>query len=287
MGVAGTSGKVASAEEVHSNRLFPMDLGLDSPEVLDAVRRSLEVIEDIEDRVGSLPADPALLGEPGSDLEAVLKSMPDPPVDIRLTIHAAALSSNDCLAQLKRFILERIPTSPIVLATLCRTALLASARLLFVVGPTDLESKRANAIRILLQESDSLRRCYRDASEFSQLAALVPPEEVLSSQRARHDALKSMTKGIRETEVLSEAAEIIADLLEGSGYEEPEAASIFSEHFSWTFNIYSGVAHGFGWPRLVPGTQSLPGDFSAELVLVTSVCQLAVSELQRAHKADK
>jgi len=107
---------------------------------------------------------------------------------------------------------------------------------------------------------------------------------VLDQQGTRHQYLKSIAKSIRETDVLDEAALIIGDLLQTSGYQSPNDPPQLTEHFSWTFNV-SGVAHGFGWPRLVPGTQSLPGDFTSELWLTVSVCHIAIAQLQQAHQA--
>jgi hypothetical protein len=264
-----------------------MELGLDAPEALEALQRCLEVIADIEERYFTLPANPAELGQPGSDIAGLVSVLPDPPVDIRLTMLAAATSSQACLGQVRRFVVHQLPTSPVVLATLCRTALMASSRLLVVVGPHDERVRRANAIRVLLQESESIQRCYKKAASFTQLGGLVPPADVLAQQGRRHQHLKSIAKSIRETDVLDEAASIIGDLLRTSAYQEPNGLSQLNEHFSWTFNVYSGVAHGFGWPRLVPGTQSLPGDFTSELLLTVSVCHIAIDRLQQAHQAPR
>lgn len=261
-----------------------MELGLDEPEAVNALQRCLDVIEDIEKRVSTLPSDPAELGQLDSDIAKLVAVLPDPPVDIRLTLLSAAISSQACLGQIKRLVVDQLPTSPVILATLCRTALIASSRLLFIVGPRDESTRQANALRILLQESDSIQRCYRKTSTFVQPTRLVPPTDVLDQQDKRHQHLKNITKGIRETDVLDEAASIIGDLIRPAGYHGTGGPSQLGEQFSWTFNIYSGVAHGFGWPRLVPGTQSLPGDFTSELWTTVSACHIAVDQLERAHQ---
>jgi len=262
-----------------------VELGLDAPEALEALQRCLAVIAQTEERASTLPTDPAELGQPGSNIAELVSVLPDPPVDIRLTMLAAVRSSQACLGQISRLAIHQLETSPVVLATLCRTALMASSRLLLIVGPRDQGVRQANALRVLLQESESLQRCYKKAAAYTQLRGLVPPADVLAQQHARHRYLKSITKSIRETEVLDEAALIIGDLLHASGYQDSDNPPLLAEHFSWTFNIYSGVAHGFGWPRLVPGTQSLPGNFTAELWSTVSVCYIAIDQLQQAHQA--
>lgn len=262
-----------------------MDLGLDEPEDIDALHHCLDVITDIEKRTSTLPTDPAMLGQPNSFIARLVEELPDPPVDIRLTIASAVASSQSCLVQIKQFFDQPIPTHPVVLATLCRTALIASARLLLIVGPRDDEQKKNYAIRILLQESESLQRCYKKARYFVELKGLIPPSGLLDPQDKRHQHLNRITERISETEVLEKAAEIMADLLKASEFEDPTSGFLLKEHISWTFNVYSGVAHGFGWPRLVPGTQALPGLFTAELWITVGVCHMAIDQLQKAHQA--
>jgi len=182
-----------------------VELGLDAPEALEALQRCLAVIAQIEERASKLPTHAAELGQPGSNIAELVSVLPDPPVDIRLTMLAAVTSSQACLSQISRLVVHQLETSPVVLATLCRAALLASSRLLLIVGPRDQGVRQANALRVLLQESESLQRCYKKAAAYTQLRGLVPPAHVLAQQLARHQYLKSITKSIRETEVLDEA----------------------------------------------------------------------------------
>jgi hydrogenase/urease accessory protein HupE len=86
-----------------------------------------------------------------------------------------------------------------------------------------------------------------------------------------------------EAQLLRETAEIVAQLLLANSYNMGENQLALSEHLLSTFNTYSGVAHGCCWPRLVPGTKSLVGFFTAELWLAVSTTQLSVDRLERAH----
>lgn len=265
-------------------RVPTMDLDLDDPGALEALQRCLHAIADIEECASSLPADPSELGQPGSDIAALIGVLPDPPVDIRHTLLAAVDSSQSCLGQIRRFIVDQIPTSPIVLATLCRTALVASSRLLLIVGPSDGEVQKTNATRILLQESESIQRCYKKALNFTHLVGLVPSQDLINQQNRRHQHLKRVSKNIRESEVLDEIAPIIGALLQHAGQYEPTDEGQLREHLHWVFNTYSGIAHGFGWPKLVPGSQSLPGHFVSDLWLTASVSLLAIDRLRTASR---
>ena len=85
--------------------------------------------------------------------------------------------------------------------------------------------------------------------------------------------------------MLTAAAEITADHLRSKGYVDNDMMkTVLAEHYQWIFNIYSGVAHGFAWPRLVPGTESMPGDFSADLWATVCAAQIAIDRLENAHQ---
>lgn len=51
----------------------------------------------------------------------------------------------------------------------------------------------------------------------------------------------------------------------------------------WIFNAYSGKAHGYGWPYLVPHANDLPGDFVSDLTMLASVTHVAVHVTEEAH----
>ena len=261
-----------------------MDLGLDRPGAREALHTAVDTIALTDERASELLAvNVGDIGEPGSAIVRLLEVLPDPPVDIRITMVTAVSTSRACLGQIRAFIVDGIPTTHEVLAILCRTALLASSRLLFIVGPEDEETRRINATRILRQESDSLQRLYKLAEGFKKLIALIPPADVIEQQKRRHDQLLSTTKKATESGLLKETAQIVGDLLLASGFDDGSTQPALSEHLLWIFNNYSGVAHGFGWPRLI-STQPVPGDFIADLWITAAANQLAVDLLQKAHQ---
>ena len=78
-------------------------------------------------------------------------------------------SAADCLSQIVRFIQDRTLTTPIVLQTLARTALLGGARVVFVLGSENANERDHNAKIVLRQESTSLMRLYDAAEKFNIL----------------------------------------------------------------------------------------------------------------------
>lgn len=89
--------------------------------------------------------------------------MPDPPVDIRLSIHAGLRASYGYLTQIAAFVKDRIPTAPLVISTLARTTLLSAARVVVLLGPDGPEERHANGLKVMRQEATSLGRLYTDA----------------------------------------------------------------------------------------------------------------------------
>ncbi len=62
-----------------------------------------------------------------------------------------------------------------------------------------------------------------------------------------------------------------------------EAEKVLREQLIWIFNVYSGKAHGYGWPLLVPHAGDLPDDFVADFFMLASVTQLALQLTDHAH----
>lgn len=265
-----------------------MDLGMDQPGALEHMKKALAIIDDCRQRMNSLPEDFRELGKPNTELHNLIYSeLPDPVVDLCLTIHASLTSSLECLEQIKRFC-EGVPTDPIVLAALMRTNLLAAARIVFMFGPLTPEQRKTNMLQIMRQESDSVFRWYDAARTYEKLNDLVPPEKVLTAQRARKARIDEMTTRGGEAAMLKSAAAITADLLAAQpemrdDMTVDEAEQVLREQLIWIFNVYSGKAHAYGWPRIVPHAGDLPDDFSADFFMLCSMTQLALQLTDQAH----
>ena len=252
-----------------------MDIGLNNSDDFDALRKIVDISQSVERLRELLPANVLDLSPAGSDVAAFLGALPDPPVDPRLSIMTGLNSAAGCFLQIVRLITDNIPTEPVVLATLGRTALLGASRVVLVLGPDETGDRQVNAGIMLRQESESLMRLYNAAEKFVSFAALVPPQEVLNSQRIRAKAVAEGVPKLGEAAVLERTAAVVAQMLSTLPEYDEGVATQLREHLSWTFNVYSGVAHGFAWPRLVPGTSSLPGHFLAELTIIANVTHLA------------
>lgn len=261
-----------------------MNLGLDEPGALEALTRALQSIETARMLLDDVSAFP----HPDSIVRQLQKrpALDDPPVDLVLTLHQGARSAVECLDQIRRFIDDEIPTEPFVIAALMRSALLASARVHYILGPESMDEQAEHALNILIQETDSLFRCYRHANQVSRLAPLRVPQDIFDAQNDRRQRLREHAPSSRftETDTLKGAAEVIGKQTQDRADAEGiDTESTLSEHLLWMFNLYSGKAHGLGWPLLVHHEGDLPGSFAADIYQLANITCLAILALQRGY----
>jgi hypothetical protein len=126
---------------------------------------------------------------------------------------------------------------------------------------------------VLRQEGKSLMRAYSAFEQFKQLH-LIPPADIMAAQRERNKVVQSGARTVGEEKTLLAMATVIGEMLTANGYESPKGWPL-AELMTWIFQVYSGVTHGFAWPRLVPGTDSMPGLFVPEFYMVTCVAHFA------------
>jgi len=261
-----------------------MDLGLDQPGALDRLFVVLHDIERIDERVTVFFDDPSGLHREDNGIGELVADHEDPHVDIRRTMLAALGGLRGSLTTVRTHVTS-VPTTPEVLATLCRTALLASCRLLVLVGPLDIEDRKRNTVRVMLQESSGLYWVYKRAQDFKELTGLIPPPELLAKYKERHDKLwgANRPKPFSEIEVVELASDIISERLRALGEGTEREYVALSEQLIWVFNTYSGIAHAFAWPMMVPGaTDRLPGDFVSDLGTTVEVTKMAIESFEEA-----
>jgi hypothetical protein len=255
-----------------------------------ALADAVATIRIIRRRVRELPDNIVEYGQPESVLADLWSEIPRDacPIDPRRTLGYAVGNIDQCLG----FIAEAIkdparPTAPPpVLATVCRTVLLAAVRVLLIVGPADRETRVANMLRVMRQESDSFQRFMANVTTYEHLKGLVPPEGMAPQQKNWHDALAKMAKGSGgEYRNVNMAAQIIDDLVRSGGFDMTEHEGTLAEMLVWAFNVYSGAAHAFGWLSLV-GPPPVPGDFVVDLRMCVSVSLMAIDRVVKAHRAE-
>lgn len=258
-----------------------MDIGLHGPEDQEQLIRALASIESMAELCGKVPDDLTLLSATGSELKRVIDALPEPQVDLRLTITEGLAVAHGSLGLVRNIIVDNgPPIVPAVLPVLLRSALLGACRVLYMLGPETERERIANARVVLQQEAYSFYQAYTQFAEFEQFGALVPPPDQVTVYEARRAKLLEGGRPRGEARILDSMAEVVSKLLAAAESDAPKTevdnhAKTIKEHVRWLFHVHSGIAHGFGWPRLVPSTQSLPGHFIADLTMIASLAHLA------------
>lgn len=257
------------------------DLGLDS---LDDERELHLALDEIDVVVGlrdELRA--AGRGKRGSAFDRLVRAMPPSPVPLDVSLPAAWSAVAVSLEQVQRDLRDAITDGrsifPTVMQTVLRRALLGSARICYVLAPAEHEDRIDHALDIIAQDAYSQSRMYAETSGFTHLTGLKPPAELVANQEELREEF--LRKRFGEAELLKRTAPLIEEQLRAAGHEDFAAGQI-AEHFAWTFHVYSGVAHAWGWPWIGPRTESAPGIFVAELRMIVSVGHLG---LELAHRS--
>lgn len=257
------------------------DIGLDADGAIEHLRRQLAIVEIIDKLDGQLSPDPYRLAEAGSELAALAETAPDAPINLLLSVRAGLTAARGALDQIASLLGHDLPTDAIVLQTLLRTALLGAGRVVFALAPADLGQRQRNVRVVLRQEGHSLMRGLNSFAEFEHLASLKPQGAYLEEQRRLNKALQGGAQPAGEATTLKEVARVIGEQLATSGFDESAAPDVLAEHIMWIWHAYSGAAHGLAWPWLLPGTDSMAGDFVADLGVVVPVTHLAFDVTQR------
>ncbi len=261
-------------------------MGLNAAGAIEHLHRQLATVEIINELDGQLSPDPYTLAEPGSELAALAKTVPDAPVNLLLSIRAGLTAARGALAQIANLLEHDLPTDAIVLQALLRTALLGAGRVVFSLAPGDSEQRKRNVRVVLRQESRSLMQGLNCFAEFEHLSILKPRSGYLEEQRNKDKALQDGSRPAGEAMTLNEVARVIGEQLATSGFDESGLPDVLAEHIMWIWHAYSGLSHGYAWPGVLPRAASTAGDFIADLGLVVPVTHLAFDVARRRSRVN-
>lgn len=238
------------------------------PESREQMLRSLDtvgVIDILDDR---LSGDVEAFAEPGSYLALLSSQLPEAPVNLIHSLRAGLSATRGSLDQIRALFEAGEPVYRTAMFSMTRSALLGAARVIFVLGPDDRNQQLQNARTVLHQEGASFLRGLEGLDKFEQLEELRPPDGLIARTREQVGALGgSRIPG--EWNTINNMAGVVGQQLALSQRADTVTGEALAEHVAYIWNAYSGEAHAFGWPGI------LPGDFVADFGYVTSVSHLS------------
>lgn len=237
----------------------------DSLQQLCQILKVVDVIDSIDDR---LSQEIQSFAVSGSELATLSARLPDAPVSLVHSMRAGLSASRGSLDQIKTVFEAKAPMRRTALFSMTRSALVGAARVIFVLGSDDTEHQLQNARTVLQQEAASFLRGVEAMDTFKHLRAFRPPEGLTARM---HDQIRELggERPPGDGKTIGQMALAVGELLERSGLADATTGDALAEHVAYIWNAYSGEAHAFGWPRLIPG------DFVADFGLVASVSHLA------------
>ncbi|HEX7134430.1 MAG TPA: hypothetical protein VF228_17790, partial [Iamia sp.] len=199
-----------------------------------------------------------------SDLDVLVGRFGDRPIFLGRAIQNYLNTSAECLLYLARELAANETPSIVVLQSLLRPVLMASGRVVFILGSTDRKQQFTNASIVMRQEGDSYLRALRAFSGFEHLRGFVAPSEVMAEVEAAVEKLRQGAPKRGEGQVLDEMAEFIAQEVGAR-----EQGRVMSDSVTHAWHTFSGGAHGYVWP------DNVPGDFIATFGVVVPVAHWA------------
>lgn len=255
-----------------------IDFGLEDPAVNAHFQRALAIIDgplmDLAQRASSLDT----LGC-DTELTRLQRATASGPLDLSTAFFTALEASTGALNQISYLSSNEVPTSPIVFQSLLRTALVGSARVVYVLLPPDPDERLDRAAAVLAQDAGSGIKALELYTQFDGLADFRAPEELLTAFQTQEGQLKQRRKPTGDGAVVGGMTDAIVDALELAGIEGGVEHAILRDHAVWLWNTYSGLAHGYSWPRVMwslSGDRRIPGDFPMDLHHVATCTQVAL-----------
>ncbi|WP_270239045.1 hypothetical protein [Rothia kristinae] len=259
-------------------------LGLDDPEVAEMLNRALQVIDGpVEDYWNEFLE--ARNDSEASELARLHEAMPHGPVDITGVVAVGLETAYSCLNQISYIIQNPVPTSPVVLQTLLRAALVGSARTLFVLLPTDPDERAERAHKVVARDTESGRQGLEQFANFEGMQAFAAPQDLVETLGKHRRELWPKGNPPGDGRIVEGMSAVMFEALELAGMGEELGHDILKDHVTWLWNTYSGIAHGYFWPRLlltISGDRRVPGDFPLDLHQVATATHMALlSALRR------
>ena len=250
-------------------------LGIDGPED----ERQLAIALEITKTFKSLTDELRWPGPEGSEVSRLDEAVHGD-ISVTDTLVSSQRTARATILHLSTLLEEGMEPRASVALTLSRAALLSAGRIIYILGPSDPAVRVRNAERVVRSQASSQHRALKAFGGFSQLSALQAPDGLVSTLE---ETLKALPAGnITDTEMIRTAGDIIIEILSRRGDTSTE--EVLREHLEWMWNVWSGAAHGWAWPKYVPGLDDpnhdvAPGNWVLDFVNLAMITHLAFVQL--------
>lgn len=145
--------------------------------------------------------------------------------------------------------------------------------------PDQPEIREHHTRAVLNRQAGSHLSAVREFAAFEQLTALKAPAELVQYLESAKKGIAGTGRG--EGAIVLDMADSMAEALVSAGHNDPGARTHLREHLAWMWHVWSGQAHGWAWPKYVPGRDDpdhdvAPGHWVTDYFQLTAIVQQAV-----------
>jgi len=257
---------------------MPSTIGCHTAEDRDKLQQAYDIVRQCEDRYMNLPHQP----QDGSRLARLDKKEPLLVSPSRTLQHSllTAITNGKHLGEMA---IKFPAPGPVawVMAPPSRAMLVGATRVIYVLLGGDENAQHGRALRVALSETEGYLKLLNKAKDFKDLPKLQAPDDVVRSVENERQRLRDAgIKALPDTMVIEESGDAVRTVLEAGGIARDDS-KVLIEQLQWTWNVWSGMTHGLGWPELAPadnieqGVYPLPGAWVVDYFNMAAITSVA------------
>lgn len=249
-------------------------LGFDTEDDGELLRHALQVTDTYKPMVEAL----TWQAQDGSEL-ARLDTLIGSNITLTDTFVVGQRTAVGCVLHLAELFKQGFEPRASVAVSLSRTALVSSSHLIYVLGPADPVVRVAHARQVLRRQAGSHVSAVREFARFDRLSGLRAPSALVADLEESREVIAGASKA--EGAMVLDIADSLAQVLVDAGYNDEDELVALREHLAWMWHVWSGVAHGWAWPKFIPGLDDAdhdvaPGHWATDFFHLTTLVQQAV-----------
>ena len=173
---------------------------------------------------------------------------------------------------------------PASIMTMARLALVNANRVAYVLTPPDPAERDQRALAVLAADVESFERAAKAAAEFTDLVTLRDAAAGMQAAVAEDRRDLELPRGVKDTTISKNGPMNVGVMIAAAFDQQDLPASEraardrlpqnTAEAVQWIWNVASGFAHGYSWPRVADTTVDLWENVSTAMFYAGAVMNL-------------
>lgn len=221
--------------------------------------------------------------EPGSKLALISEEASIKGIYLPTMLAGSVQSSIHCLYSIVNMFLGPPPLNIEALYTVLRTSLLGSARPLWVLLPSDVETCVSRGKMLIKDEYSQVLKGIKSTAHFESMEGITTAEDFVQHLKKIKEEQRKSVQNFTSGQLLQEYAKEV-EIFAGNNPSKDRRYT--TEHIMLLWNVASTFAHAPGWPQITSNTTAnLMDQFFVSLETVSVHCALASFKLRESSIA--